>query len=62
MLTSSAAINVRFLALLIQSLTVMAKMNVFFKKKHFWGLIDQTYRFGEETMINPKFIKFVKQF
>ena len=33
----------------------MMKTNVFLKKKRYlWGLIDQTYKFGEERMTHRK--------
>ena len=39
----------------------MSKMNVFLKNKSSWGLINQTYKFGEDRMTHHKFIKLAKK-
>ena len=63
MLTSSAAINVRFFGLIDPEPHLNCKINAFYKKNIFkkiylYGLIDQTYKFGEDCMIHHNFIKF----
>ena len=43
-----------FWASLIQNLTKMAKMKAFLKKYHIQGLINQTYKFGEDRIPHHK--------
>ena len=47
-----------FWVLLIQNLTLIAKNNAFYKKKYLFGLIEQTYKLGEDRMAHHNIIKF----